>query len=141
MDDDYRPKVKEKKSSAGIGLFAQEDISKGQLIIEYTGERISVKEADKRGGRYLFGVTPKVVIDGSGKKNKARYINHSCKPNAEAEHETTEDRIYIRSIKKIKKGEEITYDYGPEYVNILIKKEGCRCASCIKKAAKKPKKK
>lgn len=137
MDEQPYPKVKVQESSAGMGLYADEDIKKGRLIIEYTGDRISSKEAERRGGRYLFAVTKRLVIDGKKKKNTARYINHACKPNAEAEHETTENRIYIRAIKKIKKGEEITYDYGEDYVDTLIKDEGCKCRHCLKKSAKK----
>ena len=131
-DDTYRPKVVIKRSSAGLGLFAAEDIPKEQLIIEYTGDRISDDEANERGGRYLFAVTPELVIDGSGRENTARYINHGCKPNAEAEHDEEDDRIYIRACKNIKPGEEITYDYGKEYTEDFFKKGGCRCASCQK---------
>src|SRR3989338_1816107 len=73
------------RSSAGIGLFATAPIKKGALIIEYTGERITVDEADQRGGQYLFQVTDTLTIDGRGRENKARYINHSAeempKPN------------------------------------------------------------
>lgn len=129
-DDSYRPQVAVKRSSAGLGLFAQENIKKGQLIIEYTGERISDEEADRRGGKYLFIVTDTLVIDGKGRENTARYINHACKPNAEAEHDEEDDRIYIRAKKAIKTGEEITYHYGKDYFNRMIKPEGCKCASC-----------
>jgi SET domain-containing protein len=135
MDDNYRPKVVSKRSSAGLGLFAGEDIAKGQLIIEYTGERISDEEADRRGGKYLFILTETLVIDGKGRENTARYINHACKPNAEAEHDEEDDRIYIRAKKNIKAGEEITYHYGKDYFNMMIKPEGCKCASCVAKAA------
>jgi len=109
-----------------------EDIRKNQLIIEYTGDRITQKEADKRGGKYLFEVTDNLVIDGSSRQNLARYLNHSCKPNAEAEHDEEDDRIYIRAIKKIKAGEEITFHYGETYVKEIIKPLGCRCKSCKK---------
>jgi SET domain-containing protein len=132
-DENYRPKVSVKKSSAGLGLFAEEPIKKGQLIIEYTGERISEEEANRRGGRYLFQVTDELVIDGKERKNTARYINHACKPNSEAEHDEDDDRIYIRAKKNIKEGEEITYHYGKEYFNDIIGKEGCRCATCMAK--------
>lgn len=128
--DDHRPKVQVKRGSAGLGLFVLEPIKKNQLIIEYTGERISEEEANRRGGRYLFAVTDTLTIDGTGRENLARYINHACKPNAEAEHETTEDRIYIRACRPIKAGEEITYDYGEEYIKDYIKAGGCRCESC-----------
>ncbi len=129
-DDADRPRVQVKRSHTGLGLFALEDIPKGRLIIEYTGERISNDEADRRGGRYLFAVTKDLVIDGKGRQNTSRYINHSCRPNAEAEHDESDDRIYIRSIKKIKAGEEIAYDYGREYLEDLIGPGGCLCPAC-----------
>lgn len=133
-NDDYEPKVKVKRSSAGLGLFAEEAIPKDQLIIEYTGERISEEESNRRGGRYLFAVTDELVIDGKDHDNKARYINHACKPNAEAEHDEEDDRIYIRACKKIKAGEEITYHYGKVYVEEYIKKHGCKCTTCKNKS-------
>lgn len=133
-NDDYRPHVQVKRASAGLGLFAAEAIPKNQLIIEYTGDRISEDEANRRGGRYLFQVTDDLVIDGKGRENTARYINHACKPNAEAEHDEDEDRIYIRARKNIQAGEEITYDYGKEYLKDIIGPEGCKCATCLAKA-------
>lgn len=136
-NDDYRPQVKVKRSSAGLGLFAGEDIPKEQLIIEYTGDRISEDEANRRGGKYLFQVTPDLVIDGKAHKNTARYINHACKPNAEAEHDEADNRIYIRAAKKIKAGEEITYHYGKEYFKDYIAPAGCRCKTCLGEKAKK----
>ncbi len=134
IDETYRPAVSVKRSSAGLGLFAAEPIKKGQLIIEYTGERITDEEADRRGGKYLFIVTDTLVIDGKDRHNTARYINHACKPNAEAEHDEDEDRIYIRAKKNIAVGEEITYHYGKDYFDIMIKPYGCRCQSCLAKA-------
>lgn len=135
-DESYRPKVKVKRSSAGLGLFAEEAIGKEQVVIEYTGERITEEEANRRGGRYLFEVTDTLVIDGKGRENIARYINHACKPNCEAEHNEEEDRIFIRASKHIKPGEEITYHYGKEYMKQIIGPEGCKCADCLKKKAK-----
>lgn len=136
-NDSANPLVAVKRSSAGLGLFAQEAIKKDILIIEYTGERITRAEADKRGGRYLFEVTDDLVIDGKGRENKARYINHACKPNSEAEHDEEDDRIYIRACKNINAGEEITYNYGKEYMKEIISKEGCMCSSCMKTNTKK----
>jgi len=130
MNDDYRPAVEIKNGLAEQGLFAAEVISKGQLIIEYTGERVSDVESEIRGGRYLFQVKPDLVIDGSHPSHTARYINHACHPNAEAEHETTEDRVYIRAARKIRASEEITIDYGEEYIRDIIGPEGCQCADC-----------
>lgn len=128
--DDYRPKVQVKRSSAGLGLFAAEDIQPEQVVIEYTGDRITEVEANQRGGRYLFEVTDDLVIDGKDRKHTGRYLNHACDPNAEAEHEVTEDRIYIRACKHIKAGEEITYNYGENYVTDIIGPEGCKCSDC-----------
>jgi uncharacterized protein len=132
-DDTYRPSVKVQRSTAGLGLFALEPIRPGQLVIEYTGERISDEEANRRGGQYLFIVTDQLVIDGKGRQNVARYINHACRPNAEAEHDEDEDRIYIRAKKTIKPGEEITYHYGRDFFKRIIAPKGCRCATCRKK--------
>lgn len=132
-DDSYRPQVKVKRSSAGLGLFTQEAIKKGHVVIEYTGERIGQDEANKRGGRYLFDVTDTLVIDGKGRENKARYINHACKPNCEAEHDEEDDRIFIRASKNIKENDEVTYHYGKEYIKQIIGPEGCKCATCMAK--------
>jgi len=119
-----------KKSSAGLGLFAGEAIIPEQFIIEYTGDRVTATEANRRGGLYLFEVTDTLTIDGKGREHKARYINHSCVPNAEAEHDEETDRIYIRASKKIRPGEEITYHYGEDFFERIIKNKGCRCQKC-----------
>jgi SET domain-containing protein len=127
-----------KKSSAGLGLFAKLAIKKGQNIIEYIGNRMTEEEAQKRGGQYLFEVNSKVTIDGTPRWNTARYINHSCKPNCESKI-IKNDRVIIRCIKDIAPGEELCYDYGPEFVKEHIKGNGksCRCAHCLAKAEKK----
>jgi SET domain-containing protein len=124
-------KFKVKRSSAGLGLFAQKEFKKGEFIVEYTGEAITHEEADRRGGRYLFTLNDNIVLDGKDRKHIARYINHSCDPNIEAVIED-EEHIMFYAIKDIKKNEEFTFDYGEEYVNDIIKKEGCRCKKCYK---------
>ncbi len=118
-----------KRSRAGLGLFAVCNITKGSWIIEYVGERISHAEADRRGGRYLFSVNDVVVVDGKGRDNIARYINHSCAPNAEAVIED-DTHIMIYAIADIAAGTEITYDYGSEYVEEFITGR-CQCARCL----------
>jgi len=120
-----------KQSSAGLGLFATKPFKKGDFIIEYTGEIISREEADRRGGKYLFETSSRRVIDGKGRENVARYINHSCKPNCEPD--VKGGRVKIYAIKKIAPGEEFTYDYGEEYFDDIIKPHGCRCAVHHKK--------
>src|SRR6185503_6392367 len=117
-----------KRTATGLGLFATKLIRKGKRIIEYTGPRISNEEIETRNGRYFFGVNKKWSIDGSPRSNIARYINHSCKPNAEAIISGT--RIWIWSRKRIKPGDEITYDYGKEYFDGVIKPIGCKCEKC-----------
>jgi SET domain-containing protein len=120
-----------KKSSAGLGLFARDLIKKGDRIIEYVGEKITTEEANKRGGKYLFELNSRWTIDGSSRKNTARYVNHACDPNCEAE--IRNGKIFIFAKKNIQPGEELTYNYGEEYVDEHIKPYGCRCASCQKK--------
>lgn len=129
------PSLLVKRSSAGLGLFAGEPIKKGTFIIEYVGRVISKEEEESSRSKYLFEVSSKKTIDGSARSNTARYINHACKPNAEAEIKA--GRVLISSIKNIETGEEITYDYGKEYVDEHIKPLGCRCSSCRDKALKK----
>ena len=69
-----------KRASAGRGLFALEGIARGACIAEYTGRTLKEAEWNTSRSRYLFKVTEKKTIDGSNKKNLARYINHSCRP-------------------------------------------------------------
>lgn len=117
-------KLKVKRSTAGLGLFADATIRPGERI-EYIGKRLSKEAADKKGGKYLFEVNKGVTIDGTTRKNLARYINHSCKANCEAR--VYQSRVFIVAVKTIKPGEELSYDYGEEYFNEHIKPFGCRC--------------
>ena len=119
-----------KRSSAGLGLFANTTFKRNDFIIEYTGEHITHDEADVRGGKYLFILSKKIVVDGKGRNNIARYINHSCRPNAEAETDEDAGKIRISAKKTILPGEEITYDYGKDYWSEYIKPQGCRCRTC-----------
>ena len=131
MKEEQGSKTRVKRSSAGLGLFADEDIKKGELVIEYTGKVLSSDEADKRGGKYLFELDSKKTIDGSGRENKARYINHSCRPNCEID--IKKGRVFVYAKKNIKLGEELSYDYGKEYFDEYIKPHGCRCEKCKNK--------
>ncbi len=114
-----------RRSTAGIGLFAGEEIQKGVCVIEYTGRILAGKEADEGGGKYLFEVSPRKTIDGNVRTNPARYINHSCRPNCEAVIHG--GRVFIFSRKRIAPGTELTYDYGKEYFDEYIGPKGCRC--------------
>lgn len=126
------PKLRVKKSSAGLGLFADEDIKKDAFVIEYIGEKITLEESNVRGGKYLFTLNKKFVIDGKARSNTARYINHSCKPNCEVEIYERKWQINVYAKRNIKAGEELTYDYGKEYWDEHIKPFGCRCEKCSK---------
>lgn len=122
-----------RRASAGLGLFTTIPRKRGEYIIEYTGDRLTDAEADRRGGRYLFTLEKDLVIDGSGRENLARYINHSCKPNCDAEHDEEKREMHIRARRAIAPGEELTYNYGKEFFNDYIKPFGCRCAHCMGK--------
>lgn len=124
-----KSKVIVKKSYAGLGLFASHEIKKGETIIEYVGNILNKEEADKvRANRYLFEVNRNKTIDGSPRWNTARYVNHACDPNAEAENK--KGRIFYAAKRKIMPGEEITIDYGEEYFEEFIKPIGCKCSGC-----------
>ena len=103
----------------GRGVFALRRIRKGTRIVEYTGERISNKEADrryddtkmKRHHTFLFTLDSKTVIDGAIKTGggDASFINHSCEPNCEAV--ITGKKIFIHALHTIEPGTELAYDY------------------------------
>jgi uncharacterized protein len=118
-----------KRTPRGLGLFTRALIPRGALVVEYTGRLLPAEEAYRRGGRYLFEVNSKWIIDGKGRENISRYINHSCTPNCEPR--TRGRRVLIYAIRRIRAGEELSYDYGKEYFDDLIKPVGCRCDSCI----------
>ncbi|MDE0243389.1 MAG: SET domain-containing protein [Candidatus Kaiserbacteria bacterium] len=122
-------KLSVRRSSAGLGLFADEPIPRGVFIIEYFGPILTQDESDEKGGRYLFEVAKNAVIDGSSRNNIARYINHACRPNCETD--IVRGRVYVYSLRAIKEGEELNYDYGKEYVDDFIKPYGCKCKSCL----------
>jgi SET domain-containing protein len=131
---------KAKRGISGLGLFAEKDIKKGDWIIEYIGIVRPNKEVEGNTTKYLFEVNNRITIDGSPRWNTARYINHSCK-RGNAESDIIKAKVYIKAIKNIAKGDEITYDYGKEYFDEFIKPYGCMCETCKLKVAKKPVKK
>ena len=81
----------------------------------------------------MFELDDRWVIDGSPRWNVARYINHSCSPNARPV--VRKGRIMFVALRSIAPGDEITYDYGREYFDFFFKKGGCRCTACRTKAA------
>ena len=101
----------------GLGAFAIRPIRKGSRVIEYTGEKISYEEADRRYDdtkmrrhhTFLFILNNKWILDAAVGGNEARFINHSCEPNCEAVN--TGRKIWIEAIRDIEEGEELLYDY------------------------------
>jgi hypothetical protein len=112
------------------GVFATATIPKNKRIIHYAGEKISNQESTRRELRYIrrghiwcFKLTNRTVIDAGVGGNVARFINHSCRPNAYVH--IVDGVIWIRAARKIRKGEEITYNYNTGG-DAQIK---CRCRS------------
>jgi hypothetical protein len=114
------------------GLCASKDIKPGVKIIVYVGKLITKKETeqnlkfDNKKDIYLFNINEKYDLDGDFSWNTARLINHSCNPNCEVEGEGL--KLWISSLRKIKKGEELTYDYGFGY-DADYKQFPCKCQS------------
>ena len=144
----------------GNGVFAARKIPAGARIIEYQGKRITEKQAEKRFGQdpenpyhtFFFSLESGKLIDGGDQGNDARWINHSCEPNCEAQEE--KGRVFIHALRDIKRGEELNYDYGlvidEKMTKQLKKAYECRCGhptcrgtmlAVKKKAAKKAAKK
>jgi len=111
----------------GWGLFAREQVSQGDLILEYTGVKIPTKTADETGSKYLFAVDDEWTIDGVAQDNHGRWLNHACIPNVEANDER--GRIFFYALRDIFEGEELTLDYGQEYFDEFIKPHGCKCGA------------
>ena len=121
-------KLRVQRGVSGKGLFAAEPISKDTCIIEYTGKIVKKADQENAAGKYLFWTAKDKMINGNVPSNLARYINHSCRPNSEADGPN--GHVYILSLRNIKVGEEITYNYGKEYFNEYIKPKGCKCVKC-----------
>lgn len=122
-----------KKSNIdNTGLVAFKNIKKDTRVIEYKGRLISKKETennlkfDNDKHIYLFNINKRYDLDGDYKYNTARLINHSCNPNCEVTGKGT--KLWISSIKDIKPGDELTYDYGFSF-DENYKDFICKCGS------------
>ena len=125
----------------GRGVYAARRIRQGERIIEYRGERITWREADRRPPSdpddphhtFFFSLDDgRHVIDANVRGNAARWINHSCEPNCETE-ESDDGRVYIQALRDIRRGEELLYDYClvvDERLTPTLKRQyQCRCGS------------
>lgn len=142
MPSTRKPRLVVKNSRIhGRGVYAARTLKAGERIIEYRGERITWKEADRRPPSdpndpyhtFYFALDDgKTVIDAGFGGNAARWINHSCDPNCETE-ETEDGRVYIQAVRDIRRGEELNYDYSlivEERVTPTLKREyACRCGA------------
>lgn len=129
------------RALTGLGLFATKPIKRSVYIATYRGRRISAEEAarlEARGSRYMFEINSRWTIDGSPRWNLARYFNHSCRPNAKPVGRN--GGIVFVALRRIEPGEEITIDYGKEYLDYFIAEGGCRCNHCRSKRAAKRRK-
>jgi SET domain-containing protein len=124
--------VRASRPGLGKGLFTLGGIRAGEYVAEYTGKHIPTPYADTLKNRYLFEVNEVWTVDGSSKSNIARYLNHSCAPNCEAD--ICGDRILIFAARDVLAGEELTIDYGEEYFGEFIRPIGCKCEICLSPA-------
>lgn len=127
----------------GNGVFAARDLPKGLRLIQYRGALRRHEEIDQcyggdseSGHTFLFTLNEDWVIDANVDGNSARWLNHSCMPNCEAVHyeddaDRSNDKVYIETVRAIREGEELTYDYGitlDEAHTARMKKIwACRC--------------
>ena len=125
------------RSRTGLGLFAVTPIRRGKFIIEYGGERVRWDDVKDTGNKYLFDLNTRWALDGSDRRNTARYINHSCKPNAVPYGVGGKIKIYAK--RTIQPGEEITYNYGKEYFDDILAPIGCKCEACAPRLRRRPK--
>ncbi len=112
----------------GQGAFAAGDIPAAARIVEYVGERITKEESLRRcehDNSYIFSLDQAYDLDGNVEWNPARFINHSCAPNCEAE--LNEGRIWIIARRLILAGEELTFNYGYDLVD--YREHPCRCGA------------
>ena len=136
------PRIQVRRSGVhGKGVFALREIAAGESIIEYTGELISWPEALRRHPHdprdphhtFFFHIDADHVIDAKVGGNAARWINHACEPNCEADE--TDGRVFIKALRPLFAGEELFYDYGlvidDRYTPKLKKEYECRCGSPI----------
>jgi SET domain-containing protein len=123
----------------GKGVFALQDLAECEQLVEYIGEFISWAEAERRhphdpqnpNHTFYFHIDEDHVIDGLHGGNASRWINHSCAPNCEADQQG--NRVFIRALRAIAAGEELSFDYGliidERYTAKLKAEYACWCGA------------
>ncbi|MBE0550534.1 MAG: SET domain-containing protein-lysine N-methyltransferase [Rubrivivax sp.] len=135
-----RRRIQVRKSGVhGKGVFALRPIAAGERIIEYKGEVINWPEALRRhphdpqnpNHTFYFHIDDKHVIDANVGGNAARWINHACEPNCQADE--ADGRVFISALTDLSPGEELFYDYGlvidERRTPSLKRQYECRCGS------------
>ncbi len=133
-------RIQTRKSGVhGKGVFALQDLAEGETLIEYVGEVINWTEALRRhphdpkdpNHTFYFHIDEDHVIDAKVGGNSSRWINHSCKPNCEADED--KGRVFIKALRNIKAGDELFYDYGliidAKYTPKLLAEYPCWCGA------------
>ena len=116
----------------GTGVFARADIPTDTRVLEYLGERVTKEESLRRremNNFFVFTVTDEFDIDGAADWNPARFINHSCAPNCEAQMK--DQRIWIIALCDIRAGEELSFNYGYDLEDYENHPCGCGAATCV----------
>jgi SET domain-containing protein len=120
--------VRRQSAISGWGVYADQLIEEDTRIVEYKGALVSQAEAWRREQRYLprhriwiFNINSRWARDAAFGGNIARYINHACSPNCYVE--VVGRTIWILASRRIKKGEELTYDYNTDGAANIP----CRC--------------
>ncbi len=116
----------------GMGGFAKTPIPSATMVIEYVGEKITKAESLRRcelGNHYIFALDEKFDLDGNAGWNPAKFLNHSCAPNCEAQW--IEGRVWIVALREIDACEEITFNYSYDLED--YREHPCRCgaANCV----------
>ena len=143
----HKPKIERRRSDIhGHGVFATAGIARGEAIVEYKGRLLTHDEANRAyggstdtGHTFLFTLNEHYVIDANRDGNVARWINHSCAPNATAfrieagDGDPAKDKVVIEALRAIQPGDEITYDYGirleERHSRRLKQIWACRCGA------------
>lgn len=140
------PIVARRSPIHGTGVFARRKLAADTEVIQYKGKLLTHDEADEQygdggetGHTFLFTLNEQYILDANTRGNDARWINHSCDPNCQAvlyenkNGDPKKDRVIIETLREIKRGEELTYDYGitleVRHTARLKKIWACRCGS------------
>jgi len=121
----------------GRGLFALTPYVRGDLVGEYRGRVIDVASEGETSSAWnadpaytlLFAIDDELTIDAGVRGNSIRFMNHSCDPNCETHVEG--DKVFVHARRRIRPGEELTYDYNlqPGEPDDNLDAYACKCGS------------